>query len=43
MANIARPMIAREKIELAERVWNVSVATAMNNVNPLTGVRLVKQ
>jgi len=43
MANIAGPMIAQEKIELGERVWNVCVAAAINNVNTLTGMRVVKQ
>jgi hypothetical protein len=43
MANIAGPMIAQEKIELGERVWKVCVAAAINNVNTLTGVRVVKQ
>jgi hypothetical protein len=43
MANIARPMIAQEKVELGERVRNVCVAAAINNVNTLVGVRVVKQ
>src|SRR6266481_5781307 len=43
MANVARPMIAEEIIELGERARNVLVTTAVNKFNPLTGVRVVKQ
>ena len=43
MTNIAGPMIAQEKIELAERFRNVCVAPAVNDVNPLSGVGVVKQ
>jgi hypothetical protein len=43
MANFTSPMIAQEKIELGERFRNVCLATAINNVNTLCGVRVVEQ
>ena len=43
MANITGPMIAQEKIELGERLRNVCLAPAINNVNTFTGVRVVEQ
>ncbi len=43
MANVARPMIAQEIVEPGERVRNVLVTAAVNNINALTGVRVVKQ
>jgi len=43
MTNIAGPMIAQEKIELGERLRNVCLAAAINNVNTLSGVRVVEQ
>ena len=43
MANVAGAMIAEEIIELGERGGNELVATAVNNISPLGGVRVVKQ
>jgi hypothetical protein len=43
MANVASPMIAQEIIERGDRAWNVLVTTAVNNINSLSGVRVVKQ
>ena len=42
-ANITGPMIAQEKIELGERLRNVCLAAAINNVNTLSGVRVVER
>jgi hypothetical protein len=36
-------MIAKKKIKLGERVRNVLIAAAVNNINPLSGVRVVKK
>jgi hypothetical protein len=36
-------MIAQEKIELGERLRNVCLAAAIDNVNTLSGVRVVEQ
>lgn len=43
MADFTRLMVAQEIIELAEGAWNVLFTLAVNNVNPLAGVRVVKQ
>ncbi len=43
MADVARPMIAKKKIKLGERVRNVLIAAAVNNINALSGVRVVKE
>jgi hypothetical protein len=41
MANVACPMIPEEIIELGERTWNVLLTPAVNNIDPLSGVRVV--
>jgi len=41
MANVACPMIAEEIIELGERTWKVPLTMAVNNIDPLSGVRVV--
>ena len=41
MANVACPMIAKEMIELGERTWKVLLTMAVNNIDPLRGVRVV--
>src|ERR1700678_2082499 len=43
MADVARPMIAEKKIKLGERARNVLIAAAVNNINALSGVRVVKK
>jgi hypothetical protein len=43
MANVARSMIAEKKIELGERARNVLIAAAVNNINALGSVRVVKK
>jgi hypothetical protein len=42
MANVAGPMIAEEIIQLGERGGNVLVAMAIDNIEPLSGVGVVK-
>ena len=43
MANVARLMIAQKIVQLCERARDVLVAAAVNNINALGCVRVVKQ
>src|SRR4029077_11877459 len=40
MADIARAEITQEKVELGDCVGQVSIATAVDNVDPLAGMRM---
>src|SRR5580700_5787467 len=43
MTDVAGPMIAEEIVELSERARNVLLIMAIDNLNPLSGVRVIKQ
>jgi len=43
MANVAGSMIAQEIIEFGECGRKILIAAAINNINPLGGVGVVKQ
>jgi hypothetical protein len=43
VAHVTCPMVAEEIIELRERARYVLIPLAVNNVNSLTGVCVVKQ
>ena len=41
--NVVRIVIAQEMIELGQRLGNVLVPAAVDNVDPFVGVRVVQQ